>query len=391
MRYNFDEVVDRRGTVCEKYDNAEALFGTTDILPMWIADTDFKTPEFIVSAIRERLNHPIFGYSFRCKYYYQAVQSWIYRRNGWHVEPEWLDFTPGVVCGLSYGVNSLSKEGDRIVIQPPVYPPFARTIEANNRVVVNNPMKLVNGRYEIDFEDLDKKLVGSKLFILCNPHNPTGRVFTPEELLKIGNLCVKHGVHIVSDEIHSDLILSGHTHTHIASLSKEIADITFTYLAPSKTFNIAGFSTAVAIIPNPKLRELYTKCSNRVHVEQGNIFGAVALRAAYSNGDEWLDNLMTYIESNIDFALDYLKVNTPKIKCARPESTFLLWLDFSELGLSHQELCDFLVKEAKLGLNTGTDFGIEGNLHMRMNLGSPKAVIETALNQLKLAYNKRGF
>lgn len=391
MRYNFDEVVDRRGTVCEKYDNAEALFGTTDILPMWIADTDFKTPEFIVSAIRERLNHPIFGYSFRCKYYYQAVQSWIYRRNGWHVEPEWLDFTPGVVCGLSYGVNSLSKEGDRIVIQPPVYPPFARTIEANNRVVVNNPMKLVNGRYEIDFEDLDKKLVGSKLFILCNPHNPTGRVFTPEELLKIGNLCVKHGVHIVSDEIHSDLILSGHTHTHIASLSKEIADITFTYLAPSKTFNIAGFSTAVAIIPNPKLRELYTKCSNRVHVEQGNIFGAVALRAAYSNGDEWLDNLMTYIESNIDFALDYLKVNTPKIKCARPESTFLLWLDFSELGLSHQELCDFLVKEAKLGLNTGTDFGIEGNLHMRMNLGSPKAVIETALNQLKLAYNKRRF
>ncbi|HIS34327.1 MAG TPA: PatB family C-S lyase [Candidatus Avirikenella pullistercoris] len=387
MKYNFDEIIDRNGTVCEKYDHTEAIFGTRDILPLWIADTDFRTPSFIINALKERLEHPIFGYSFRCNYYYEAVRSWLFRRNGWNVSLDWLDFTPGVVCGLSYGIKSFTEEGDKIVIQPPVYPPFARTIKANKRVVVNNPLKIIDGRYEIDFEDLDQKLEGAKLFILCNPHNPTGRVFTKEELLRIGNLCLKHGVYIVSDEIHSDLILKPNRHIHIASLSEEIANITLTYVAPSKTFNIAGFSTAVAIIPNPELHEMYRNCANQIHVDQGNIFGAVALRAAYNNGDEWLDCCMEYIRTNIEYVLDFLRTNTPKIKCIPPEATFLLWLDFSELGMTHADLQQFLIQKAKLGLNSGTDFGEEGECHMRINVGSPRSVIEQAMHQLKTAYD----
>lgn len=387
MRYNFDEQIDRSGTVCEKFDNTLAVFGRADIIPLWIADTDFKTPDFIVDAIRKRTEHPIFGYSYRCKYYYEAVRSWIWRRAGWQTKTEWFDFTPGVVCGISYGINTLSEIGDKIVIQPPVYPPFARTIKANNRTVVNNPLKIVDNRYEIDFEDLDRKLDGAKLFILCNPHNPTGRVYTYDELEKIGELCLKHNVYIVSDEIHSDLIISPSKHIHIASISPEIANITLTYIAPSKTFNIAGFSTAVAIIPNPEIKAKYIECASRIHVDQGNIFGAVALRSAYNNGDEWVDDLMCYVESNIDYAIDYLKSNTPRIKCIKPEATFLLWLDCRDMNMTQEELNDFMLNKALLGLNNGTDFGEEGYGFLRLNVGTTKAVLTQALEQLKTAYD----
>lgn len=387
MKYNFDEPFNRYGTVCEKYDNTKAVFGRGDIIPLWIADTDFKTPDFIVDALTKRIEHPIFGYSYRCRYYYESIRSWIWRRNGWDVKLEWLDFTPGVVCGISYGIKALTNVGDKVVIQPPVYPPFARTIEANNRVVSNNPLIEINGRYEIDFEDLDKKLADAKLFILCNPHNPTGRVFNYEELRRIGELCVKHNVYIVSDEIHADLTLSNHKHIHIASISEEIADITLSYIAPSKTFNIAGFSTAVAIISNDKMRERYNSCANQMHVDQGNIFGSVALRAAYSYGDQWVDELIDYIEGNIDYVIDFLKKNTHKIKCIKPESTFLLWLDCRELNMTQSELCDFMLNKALLGLNNGEDFGVEGVGFVRLNVGTQRTVLTAALNQLKKAYD----
>lgn len=387
MKYNFDEPFNRYGTGCEKYDNRETIFGREDIIPLWIADTDFKSPDFIIDAIKERLEHPILGYSYRCKHYYDTIRSWVNRRNNWDVKAEWLDFTPGVVCGISYGLYAFSKPGDRVLIQPPVYPPFAKTITNNGRIVINNPLKIVAGKYEIDFEDLEQKLKISKVFILCNPHNPTGRVLTYDELKRIGELCVKYKVYIVSDEIHSDLILSNHKHVHIASISKEIADITLTYIAPSKTFNVAGLSTAVAIIPNPELREKFADCANKIHVDQGNIFGTVALKAAYTNGDEWVDELMIYIESNIDYVIEFLKVNTPKIKCIKPESTFLLWLDCKEMEMSQTELLEFIVNKALLGLNDGEDFGIEGHGFLRLNIGTQRAVLTKALGQLKEAYD----
>ncbi|MFI3262398.1 MAG: PatB family C-S lyase [Rikenellaceae bacterium] len=391
MKYNFDEPFCRYGTVCEKYDNNKEVFGREDIIPLWIADTDFKTPDFIVNAIKSRIEHPSFGYSFRCKYFYEAARSWVWRRNNWDAKLEWFGFTPGVVCGISYGINSFTAPGDKILIQPPVYPPFARTIIANNRVVVNNPLIETEGTYEIDFIDFEEKLKEVKLFILCNPHNPTGRVFTYDELKKMGELCVKHGVYIVSDEIHADLVFANHKHIHIASISEEIANITLTYFAPSKTFNVAGFSTAIAVIPNPEMRAMYEACANQIHVDQGNIFGAVATRAAYNNGDEWVDELNVYLEANADFTIDYLKANMPKIKCNKPESTFLLWLDCRELGLTQEELCDFMLNKAHLGLNNGEMFGEEGVGFVRLNIGTQRAVLTKALEQLKDAYLKLGF
>ncbi|MDE6483578.1 MAG: PatB family C-S lyase [Rikenellaceae bacterium] len=391
MRYDFDEPIDRRGSNCEKHDNIANVFGRNDIIPLWVADTDFRTPGFIMDAIRERAAHPVLGYSFRCSYYNDAIRSWLWRRNGWEVKSEWLDFSPGVICGISYGISILSRPGDGVLIQPPVYPPFAQVAEALGRRVITNPLKLVGDSWCIDFDDLDKKLSEVKVFILCNPHNPTGRVFTVEELTKIGELCLKHGVYIVSDEIHSDLTIKGHKHIHIASLSEELARITCTFVAPSKTFNTAGLSTAVAVIPDDKIHRAYTEHGVRNHVGQGNIFGAVALRAAYNNGDEWLDTLRRYIEGNVDYVRKTLSEQMPRIKCTEPEATFLLWLDCRELDLTHEALVDFFINEARLGLNSGLDYGTQGELYMRMNVGCPRATLEKALGQLKKAYDNRNF
>ncbi len=391
MRYDFDEPIDRRGSKCEKYDNMESVFGRNDIIPLWVADTDFRTPDFIMDAIRERAAHPVLGYSFRCSYYNEAIRSWLWRRNGWAVESKWIDFSAGVICGISYGISALSRPGDGVLIQPPVYPPFARVAEALGRKVVTNPLKLDHGSWQIDFDDLDKKLKDVKIFILCNPHNPTGRAFTKDELTKIGELCLKHGVYILSDEIHSDLTFREHKHIHIASLSDELARITCTFVAPSKTFNTAGLSTAVAIIPNDEIHRAYTECGERIHVGQGNIFGAVALRAAYNNGDEWLDMLREYIEANADYVMKTLSEQMPRIECIKPEATFLLWLDCRKLDLTHEALVDFFVNEALLGLNSGLDYGPQGEHYMRMNVGCPRATLEKALEQLKRAYDNRNF
>lgn len=391
MRYDFDEIIDRRGSKSEKYDCLKELFGRDDIIPLWVADTDFRTPDFVMNAIKERAEHPVLGYSYRCDYYKDSIIGWVRRRNGWTIEREWIDFSPGVMCGVSYAIETQTEEGDGVLIQPPVYPPFARVIRACGRRVVTNPLKLEDDRWVIDFDDLDEKLSQVKVMVLCNPHNPTGRVFTRRELTRIAALCLKHGVSIVSDEIHSDLTLYGNKHTHIASLSEEVASITHTFIAPSKTFNMAGLSTAVAIIPDNRLHDFYSQRLDRNHVGQGNIFGAVALRAAYNNGDEWLDNLLSYLESNIDFVCDTLREKMPKIKCIKPEATFLLWLDCRELGLSQERLVDFFVNEAYLGLNSGSDYGEEGEGFMRLNVGCPLSVLKTALEQLKNAYDLRGF
>lgn len=391
MKYNFDTIIDRTVTDCEKYRNNEAIFGTSDVLPLWIADMDFSSGDFIINALEKRVSHGVLGYTCRCDSFWSAIQSWLERRSGWYVEKEWLEFSPGVVSGVVFALLSNSSEGDGILIQPPVYHPFANVINQNNRRVVNNPLvQSSDGSYHIDFEDFEVKLRESKVFILCNPHNPTGRVFTADELRRMGELCVKHGVVIVADEIHMDFVFRPHTHTHIAALSSDLAQNTITLTAPSKSFNIAGLCTAYAIIPNKELLAKYREQMQCIHCDNANVFGIIALKAAYTHGEQWMEEVLEYLEANIDYVIDFLQTNLPSVQCVKPEATFLLWFDFREWGLSQKELNDFLVKDAKLGLNCGSIYGIEGVGFERINIGAPRSVIERAMNQLLAAAKAKG-
>lgn len=391
-KYDFDTYIDRIGTDCEKYEDLTRVFGTDQVIPLWLADMDFATADFILEAMAQRMKHPIFGYTFRPQCYFDAIRGWVKRHNGWDIDTSWIAFAPGVVAGVTFGMLSSTKEGDGVVIQPPVYHPFGNTIRYNNRKVLNNPLVQdpQTGEYRIDFEDLDKKLAQAKAFILCNPHNPTGRVFTEDELLKIGDLCKKHDVTIISDEIHSDFIFKPHKHIHIASLSEELANRTVTLIAPSKSFNVAGFSTAVAIIPNAERHQAYQSEVDKIHIENGNIFGSVALKTAYEQGDEWMACLRDYLQGNIDFVHDFMTRNIPSVGCYKPESTFLMWLDFRNWRMSQQELNRFLIYEAGLGMGDGSIYGIEGTGFERLNIGTPRSVLERAMNQLLDAVRKHG-
>lgn len=382
MKYNFDSIISREGTSCEKYDNRELIFGRKDVIPLWIADMDYAVPPFITQAIIERANHPIYGYSFRGDCYHNAIIDWTRRRHDWTIERDWIDFTPGVVSGFVFAIRALTAEGDGVVIQPPVYPPFARMVSANERKVINNPLKYVDGRFEIDFEDLDKKLATAKAFLFCNPHNPTGRVFTREELERIGELCVKHDVYIISDEIHCDLVQKPYHHIHIASLSPELAKRTITLTAPSKTFNIAGLSTSIAITAGEQTRRKLRLELEKLHVDQGNPFGSAALVAAFTQGDEWLEQMLEYVGNNMDYVVDFLHNNIPSVRCYKSEATFLMWLDFSSWCMECGELMDLLVNEAHLGMNDGLMFGEEGRCFMRMNVGTSREIVRHAMKQL---------
>ena len=391
-KYDFDTYIDRIGTDCEKYEDMKSVFGTDQVIPLWIADMDFATADFIVEAMERRMKHPIFGYTFRPQCYFDAIRGWVYRHSGWDIDTSWIAFSPGVVAGVTFGMLSCTKEGDGVVIQPPVYHPFGNTIRYNHRTVLNNPLiqAPATGEYRIDFDDLDQKLAQAKAFILCNPHNPTGRVFTREELLKIGELCKKHDVTIISDEIHCDFIFQPHEHIHIASLTEDLANRTITLIAPSKSFNVAGFSTAAAIIPNPERHAAYQAEVDKIHIENGNIFGSVALKTAYEQGDEWMRQLLEYLQGNVDFVYDFMTANIPSVHCYKPEATFLMWLDFRKWGMTQEELNRFLVQEAGLGLGDGSVYGIEGTGFQRLNIGTPRSVLQRAMNQLLEAVRKHG-
>lgn len=388
MKYNFDKIIPREGTFCEKFDMRESIFGRADVIPLWVADMDFEVAPEIIGALRKRLDHPILGYSYRGKGYYDSICGWLSRRNGWSIRPEWIDFTPGVVPGIGLALRALTAERDGIVIQPPVYHPFARQIRRYNRAVINNPIRFDNNRFEIDFEDLDRKLAGAKAFLMSNPHNPTGRVFTREELTRIGELCVKHDVLILSDEIHADIIFQPHRHISIASLEDAFAERTLTFLAPSKTFNIAGLSTSVVVTPNDSLRRRLKSELDRAGLDQGNIFGTLALEAAYTHGDQWVDEMTAYVSGNIDYVIGFLGEHIPSIKTLRPEGTYLMWLDFRQWPMTHKEVFRFLVEQAGLGLNEGEMFGEGGTGFMRMNMATRRSVIEQAMRQLLDAYRK---
>lgn len=390
MKYNFDEIIRRNETDCLKWDFVEERFGANDLLPMWVADMDFLSPEEVRREIEKRLEHRIFGYTGRGKSYYEAIISWVLKRHGWEIKREWIQNNPGVVSTLAISILAFTKPGDRILIQTPVYPPFFRVIESNGREIVKNPLIASNSGYEMDFDDLEKKFQsGVKMMLLCNPHNPVGRVFTRDELLKLGELCRRYNVIVVSDEIHSDIIFKNHKHIPLASLSKEFSDFTISCIAPSKTFNVAGLSASLAIIPNKELMERFTDTMLGLGIDGSNLIGGVALEACYSYGEEWLEELLVYIKGNRDFALEFIEARIPQIKAVKSEGTYLMWLDCRGLDMENEELNKFMIEKAKIALNDGSTFGEEGKGFLRLNIGCPRSILKEGLERIENAIKRK--
>jgi cystathionine beta-lyase len=389
MTYNFDEIISRDNTDCVKFDLKKQLFGSDDLIPMWVADMDFKTPDFIVNAIKDRVDHPIFGYPIKPESYFTSQINWLKERHQWEVQKEWIQFCQGVVPALNLIVHAYTNPGDKIIVQPPVYFPFFSAIKNNHRVQVDNPLINKDGRFSFDFDDLEKKIdTTTRILFLCHPHNPGGRSWTIEELTKLAEICIKKDILIISDEIHSDLVLPGYKHIPAASLSEEISDRVITCIAPSKTFNIAGLGSSSVIISNPMLRKKFNDIVESIHIGMGNIFGITASIAAYTHGETWLKEVMEYIQGNVDLVVDFCKLRIPKIKPMIPEATYLIWLDCRELGLKGQELKRFMIEEAKVGFNDGPTFGHGGEGFQRMNVGCPRSVVREALKQMERAVEK---
>lgn len=393
MKFDFDTVIERKGTNSLKYDFARERGMCEDALPMWVADMDFKTAPAIIERLQKTVEHGIFGYSEGKEAYFEAVKNWYKNNYSWEVKRNWLVKTPGVVFALAMAIRAFTKEGEGVLIQQPVYYPFSEAIEDNNRILINNSLRNVNGHYEIDFEDFEKQIVDNnvKMFILCNPHNPVGRVWTKEELLKLGEICINHNVIVVSDEIHSDFIYPGYKHTVFASLSDEIADITITCTSPSKTFNLAGLQPSNNFISNRELRHKFKKEIAAAGYSQVNVMGLVACQAAYEEGKEWLEQLKEYLVGNLNFLRNYLKDNIPQIKLIEPEGTYLIWLDFRAFNLTDEQLEDLIINKAKLWLDSGAIFGDDGKGYQRINIACPRVTLEKALEQLKIAVNDLNF
>jgi len=388
-KYNFDEVINREGTHCVKWDARKHVFGTENVLPLWVADMDFKTPGFIVEAIRERAAHEVFGYTFRPDSYFGAIIGWMKRRHGWDIKKEWISFSPGVVSAITFAIEAFSKPGDGVIVQPPVYFPFFSCVKGTGRKMAENPLIQKNGRYFFDLDGLKAKIQkDTKILLLCNPQNPGGMAWRKDELAELGNICLENNILIISDEIHSDLIFKGNRHTPIATVSEELAQNSLVCMAPSKTFNVAGLSSSVVIIPDKLKRTRYDRAISIAHVDMGNIFGMAAMEAAYTHGDEWLDEMLDYLEGNYLLLETFISQNLPKIKVMKPEATYLAWLDFSAYGLDDKKLMRFLVEKAGVGLNSGAQFGTGGEGFMRLNFGCPRSLLEEALNRLNLAFSE---
>lgn len=391
-QYNFDEVIDRHDTNAIKLERCKALFGTEDVLPLWVADMDFKTPDFIIKAIQQRLEHPILGYTMLPKEFYSSTSKWIKEHHDWDVHREWLGFLPGIVPGLSFAVQALTSPGDEIIVQPPVYYPFFHVIEKNHRVLVTNPLKEEAGKFVMDFEDLEQKFTTkTKLFILCNPHNPGGRVWSKEELKQFADICEKHQVTIISDEIHADMVLPGSNsrHTPLATVSAWSEQNTVTFMAPTKVFNMPGIISSAYIVPNSELRQRFALFLEASEMNGGNMFAGITAMAAYENGEEWRKQMLNYVQGNIEYLADFMKNNIPQIKSMIPEASFLVWLDCKALGMETDELHKFFSLKARLGLNKGTIFGTGGEYHLRLNVACPRSILEQAMKQLQQAVNSK--
>lgn len=387
MAPQFDEVINRYNTNSLKWDALKERFGRADLLPLWVADMDFRAPDAVIEALKKVAEHGIFGYTIRTDSFYEALISWFERRHQWTIEKDSILVSPGIVPALSILVQAFTEPGDNVIIQSPVYHPFFHVVKQNGRNLIDNPLQLRNGKYEINFDDFEQKLREHqcKIMLFCSPHNPAGRVWTKEELMKIGELCKKYNVLVISDEIHCDLIFKGHKHIPFASLSTEFQDISITCVAPSKTFNLAGLQSSALIIPNESLRERYKRSLKIENDTMLNSFAIAAFEAAYTHGDEWLDNLMDYLEGNVQFLTSFIEKEIPEVRVIPPEGTYLLWLDFRQLGLQANELEKLLINEAKVALNQGYIFGDTGKGFARINIACPRATLEKGLQQIKEA------
>ena len=382
MKYNFDKRIDRENTCSVKYDLRQTVFEKSDVIPMWDADMDFETPDFIRDAVIRRANHPIYGYTFRDAGYYQPVMEWMQSHHGWTVQRDEIIFSPGVVPALSFAVLAFTRPGDKIIIQSPVYPPIFRTVEDHNREVSNNRLILKENTCLVDFTLLEEQAKDAAMLILCNPHNPAGRCWDKSELERIAQICLKHKVLVFSDEIHADLVMPGFRHQVFANLSPEAAEITITAHAPSKTFNLAGLATSSVIISNPALRASFSQVIEKMHLGMGNLFGSVASTAAYLHGEPWRLQLIDYLHKNIEYTETFIRNNIPGLLMYRPEATYMIWLDFRNFGLDDTTLKNKLVHEAGLGFNPGREFGPGGEGCMRMNIACPRSTLTEALGRL---------
>jgi cystathionine beta-lyase len=383
-QYNFNELIDRKGTNCVKFDLLEKFYGRDDLLSLWIADMDFRTPDFIVNALKQRCEHPVFGYTFPPKEYYDSIMNWLTMLYGWKIQREWLSFIPGIVRGIAFTLECFTQPGDKVIIQPPVYHPFRLTTQQLNREVVYNPLKLINDSYRMDFDQLESVIDEKcKVLILSNPHNPAGIVWDKADLQQLATICSRHNILVISDEIHAEMVHYQYIHHSFPTVSDEAAACSITFMAPSKTFNMAGIISSYSIIPNRKIRERFYTFMQAGEFNEGSIFSYVATVAAYNHGNEWRKQMLDYVMDNIKFTDNFLKTQIPSIKAFIPQASFLVWLDCRELGLSQKDLTDLFVNQAHLALNDGVIFGREGEGFMRINVGCARIYLEKALERLR--------
>ena len=388
MRYDFDAVVDRSGNHAAKYDERVKKFGTDQVIPLWIADMDFRTAQPIIDALTQRAQEGLWGYTSRPDSYFAAIRAWQKRRNNWDIDQSLMSWSLGVVQSISAMVRLFTPEGGSVLIQTPVYSEFYDMTEAWNRKVLENQFVEKDGKWSVDWEDFEAKLQQADLFLLCNPHNPLGIVWTPEELRRMVELCMKYHVPLFSDEIHSDLIFHGKHHTPAATVSPEAARYVTTGISGTKTFNLAGLQASAVVFPDAHSKQVFDHYWQCMDIHRNNAFSLTAMEAAFNHGEEWLEQLLPYLSANFDYVVDYCEQHIPKIKTYAPDATYLMWLDCRALGLTNEELHDFMIRKAKLGLNDGCSFGRSLNGYMRLNAACPRAILEKAMHQLEDAVNR---
>ena len=388
--YDFDKVIDRKGSGAVKSDALKAVFGKEDLIPMWVADMDFETPDFIIDALNERISHPVFGYTKEPEDFRPAISEWIGSHHGWTIRHDWISFIPGIVKGIGMAIMALLDKGDKVIIQPPVYHPFRLVPQKNGHEVVFNPLReMPDGSYEMDFENLETVCdERCRMLILANPHNPAGITWPRETLERLADFCCRKGIVVISDEIHCDMALFGNRHIPFASVSPEAAACSITFGAPSKTFNIAGIVSSYSIVPDENLRRRFHEWMEANEMSAANIFSPIATIAAFRKGEEWRRQMIEYLEGNIEFLTEYCREHMPEIKPLRPQASFLVWLDCRELGLDHDKLIDLFINKAGLALNDGETFNPGGEGFMRLNVGTPRKVLKSALERLKAAISE---
>lgn len=388
MKYNFDEIIDRRGTESVKWDAVGERWGRNDLLPMWVADMDFRTPPFVMEALRKRLEHEVLGYTFACEAWHTSIINWVQQRYGWTVTRDMLTFTPGIVRGLAFAIQCFTEKGDKVMVMPPVYHPFFLVTEKSKREVVYSPLVLRDEQYYIDFDRFRKDVQGCKLLILSNPHNPGGRVWTPEELEQIAEICYESGTLVISDEIHADLTLPPYRHHTFALVSDKARRNSLVFMSPSKAFNMPGLASSYCLIEDSNIRRQFQAYMEAGEFDEGHLFAYLSVAAAYSNGTEWLDQAIGYIRANIDYTDEFLRRHIPAIRMIRPQASYLVFLDCRALGLDQEALVNLFVDGAHLALNDGTMFGKEGEGFMRLNVACPRSLLQEALSRLKEACDR---